>query len=332
MDEKVNVLVVDDVRENHLVMNSVLNDNEINVINAMSGEEALSLCANHEFAVILMDVQMPGMDGFETAELLRSIERTKKIPIIFVTAISKEQKSIFRGYEIGAVDYLFKPIDALMLKSKVNIFKELYQQRRMLETTTFELERKIEELTHVKAEKSRLENVSREDFLTCTYNRRGIEHLLKEHWADCAKYNLPISLMMIDLDNFKRYNDHYGHVKGDAVLKEVVNCAKKVLTGRTEYIGRYGGEEFLVVLPNKDIEAAKAIATRIQDELKIRSIHHHENAPHDIVTVSMGLLTTVPETRDVCSKVIGEVDEALYLAKTQGRNRWQIWHKSEPSI
>lgn len=249
MDEKVNVLVVDDVRENHLVMNSVLNDPEINVINAMSGEEALKLCTNHSFAVILMDVQMPGMDGFETAELLRSIERTKKIPIIFVTAISKEKKAIFRGYEIGAVDYLFKPIDALVLRSKVNTFKELYQQRRMLELTTYELEKKISELTYVQAEKSRLENVSKEDFLTCTYNRRGIEHLLQLHWADCAKYNLPISLMLIDLDNFKRYNDYYGHVKGDTVLKEVVNCAKKVLTGSAEYIGRYGGEEFWLYCP-----------------------------------------------------------------------------------
>jgi len=325
MDEKVNVLVVDDVKENHLVMNSVLNDAEINVINALSGEEALKLCSNHSFAVILMDVQMPGMDGFETAELLRSIERTKKIPIIFVTAISKEKKAIFRGYEIGAVDYLFKPIDAMALRSKVNTFKELYQQRRQLEITTYELERKIEELTQVQAEKSRLENMSREDFLTCTYNRRGIEDLLQTHWADCAKYQLPMSLMMVDLDNFKRYNDYYGHVEGDVVLKKVVNCAKKVLTGSTEYIGRYGGEEFLIVLPNKsDIEAQK-IARKIQLELEKMSLAHEQNDPHNIVTVSMGLLTTVPKTASVCGKVIGEVDEALYEAKTMGRNRWQTW-------
>lgn len=325
MDEKVNVLVVDDVRENHLVMNSVLNDPELNVMNAMSGEEALRLCATHSFAVILMDVQMPGMDGFEAAELLRSIERTKKIPIIFVTAISKEKNAIFRGYEIGAVDYLFKPIDAIVLRSKVNIFKELYQQRRMLEKTTYELEQKIKELTDIQVEKKRLENMSKEDFLTCTYNRRGIEHLLKTHWADCAKYKLPLSLMMIDLDNFKSYNDYYGHVNGDTVLKEVVDCAKSVLARETEYIGRYGGEEFLVVLPNKNKEEVQVLAEKIRETLNNRKIRHDANAPHNIVTVSMGLLTTIPKNARVCCNVIGEVDEALYEAKTLGRNRWQFW-------
>lgn len=329
MLEKVNVLVVDDVRENHLVMNSVLSDPEVNVINAMSGEEALKLCSVHDFAVILMDVQMPGMDGFETAELLRSIEKTKKIPIIFVTAISKEKKAIFRGYEIGAVDYLFKPIDALVLRSKVKIFKELYQQRRQLEVTTYELEKKIQELMLAQEERSKYENISKEDFLTCTYNRRGIEQLLQLHWADCAKYELPISLMLIDLDNFKSYNDYYGHVSGDQVLKEVVDSAKRVLTGSAEYIGRYGGEEFLVVLPNKERGDAERIAEEIQSELSKKQIVHKENVPHNIVTVSMGLITTVPATPAVCSKIIGEVDEALYQAKTNGRNRWQVWHKKQ---
>ncbi len=329
MLEKVNILVVDDVRENHLVMNSVLNDPEVNVINAMSGEEALKLCSTHDFAVILMDVQMPVMDGFETAELLRSIERTKKIPIIFVTAISKEKKAIFRGYEIGAVDYLFKPIDALILRSKVKTFKELYQQRRQLELTTYELEKKIKELTIVQAERSRLENMSKEDFLTCTYNRRGIEQLLQVHWADCAKYELPMSLVLIDLDKFKSYNDYYGHVSGDQVLKEVVESAKNVLTGAAEYIGRYGGEEFLVVLPNKNRSEAEKIAEKIQYELTRKQITHVENVPHNIVTVSMGLITTVPSTSVVCSKIIGEVDEALYEAKTKGRNRFEVWHKKQ---
>lgn len=329
MLEKVNVLVVDDVRENHLVMNSVLNDPEINVMNAMSGEEALKFCSTHDFAVILMDVQMPGMDGFETAELLRSIERTKKIPIIFVTAISKEKKAIFRGYEIGAVDYLFKPIDAMVLRSKVKIFKELYQQRRQLEITTYELEKKIEELMLAQAERSKFENISKEDFLTCTYNRRGIEHLLQLHWADCAKYEMPMSLLLIDLDKFKSYNDYYGHVSGDQVLKEVVDSAKRVLTGSAEYIGRYGGEEFLVVLPNKDRVDAELIAEKIQFELSKKQIIHVENVPHNIVTVSMGLITTVPATSAVCSKIIGEVDEALYEAKSNGRNTWQVWHKKQ---
>jgi PAS domain S-box-containing protein len=140
---RVDVLVVDDREENLMAMEAVLADLDVNTITAGSGLEALGLVLKHDFALILLDVQMPEMDGFETAELLRSRQKTQRIPIIFVTAISKEERHVFKGYEAGAVDYLFKPIDPVVLKSKVRVFTDLHRQRQELEATSRELEQTV---------------------------------------------------------------------------------------------------------------------------------------------------------------------------------------------
>ncbi len=144
--EKANILIVDDRPENLLALESLLESPSLNIIKANSGNEALGLVLEHDFALILLDVQMPEMDGFETAELMRSSKKTKHIPIIFVTAISKEQQHIFQGYEAGAVDYLFKPLDPHILQSKVNIFLDLHRQKKSLEKTTADLTKTVEEI------------------------------------------------------------------------------------------------------------------------------------------------------------------------------------------
>ncbi|MFQ5866187.1 MAG: ATP-binding protein [bacterium] len=147
--EKINILIVDDKKENLFALENILESSELNLIKATSGNEALALLLEQEFALVLLDVQMPDMDGFETAELMRGIEKTKNIPIIFLTAINKEDKYIFQGYESGAVDYLFKPLEPEILKSKVKVFIELYRQKKLLEKQANELEHKMTELSTV---------------------------------------------------------------------------------------------------------------------------------------------------------------------------------------
>ncbi len=137
--EKENILIVDDRPENLLALEKLLKRPDLNIIRATSGNDALAMVLEHDFALILLDVQMPDMDGFETAELMRENDETKRIPIIFVTAISKEQKYVFKGYDAGAVDYLFKPLDPDILKSKVNVFLELHKQKTSLEKMNEEL-------------------------------------------------------------------------------------------------------------------------------------------------------------------------------------------------
>jgi len=318
--DKVEILIVDDIKENHLVMESVLNDEDINIVKALSGEEALTLCMSHSFAVILMDVQMPGMDGFEAADILRSIEKTKNIPIIFVTAISKEKKSIFRGYEIGAVDYLFKPIDPVILRSKVRIFKELYLQKRLIERQAEELQYKVRELTKIIDEKNKLENLSMEDPLTKVFNRRGVEKRLTMHWKNCLRYQLPISVIMLDLDNFKKYNDNYGHIEGDVVLQSVGKAMSIGMYRPEDFVGRIGGEEFIAVLPNTDHEGAVFVAQRIADEVNRLDINHEYNLQFGKITVSMGVSTTIPVNDVEAIELIEAADKALYKAKSSGKN------------
>ncbi len=148
--EKFNILIVDDREENLLTLESILENPELNIIKARSGNEALGLMLEYDFAMVLLDVQMPEMDGFETAELMRSNERTRNIPIIFVTAISKQRQHVFKGYEAGAVDYLYKPLDLEILQSKIKAYIEFFKQKHSLELTTKKLERTIQELDHAK--------------------------------------------------------------------------------------------------------------------------------------------------------------------------------------
>ena len=150
MEKKYNILIVDDRPENLLTLEGILESPQLNIIKARSGNEALGLLLEYEVALVLMDVQMPGMDGFETAEIMRSSERTKHIPIIFVTAISKQRKHIFKGYETGAVDYLYKPLDLEILKSKIAAFIELFKYKSSLEETTAKLQKTVEQLHDAK--------------------------------------------------------------------------------------------------------------------------------------------------------------------------------------
>lgn len=322
MVDIVKILIVDDLQENHLVMESVLSDPSLDIIKAMSGEEALSLCIEHEFAVIFMDVQMPGLDGFETAKILRSIEKAKNIPIIFVTAINKEQKSIFIGYEVGAVDYLPKPIDPIILRSKARVFKEMYLQRKTIEEQAIKLEERLKELVKVQQQKDSLENLSLQDGLTNIYNRRGLDKFFLMHWRNCVRYRLPYSVIMIDVDKFKNYNDNYGHPQGDEVLKLLTTSMKNSLFRSEDLVGRYGGEEFLVVMPNVDHEGAEVVAKRIVDKIWNLNIKHEFNSGRGRVTVSMGIATLTPTSETNPQELINLADHKMYDAKKNGRNQF----------
>ncbi len=235
--------------------------------------------------------------------------------------LAKKKASIFKGYEVGAVDYLSKPIDPIILRSKARIFKEMYLQRRMIEKQAAELEDKVRELLQIQEEKDVLENITMEDGLTKVYNRRGVDKLMMTHWKNCARYQLPFSVMMFDLDRFKRYNDHYGHIKGDDVLMMVAKAARGVLYRAEDFVGRYGGEEFIVVMPNTKLEGALAVAERVQGAINDLKILHEYNGDFNIVTVSGGVATTYPDHEMTIESLINQADQVMYLAKNNGRNQ-----------
>ncbi len=320
-NEKINILVVDDRPENLVVMEGILEEPTLNIIKANSGAEALGCLLDLDIAIVLLDVQMPEMDGFETAELMKKSELTKDIPIIFVTAINYEKKSIVRGYDVGAVDYLFKPIDPIILKSKVNVFVNLYRQSVTIRKQALMLEEKITELIELKETNWMLENLSLMDELTGIPNRRNFNQYLNIQWANCAFAKSHLSLIMIDIDNFKAYNDNYGHLMGDECLVLVAKTIMETSQRPLDLAFRYGGEEFTVLLPNTDLDGSLLIAEKIRKNIEGLEINHEHSKIAKVVTVSLGVATILPDYLFLFHKFIENADECLYKAKSDGRNK-----------
>ena len=316
--QSVNILIVDDRPDNLLALKSLLESTDLRVLTASSGNEALGMVLDHDFALVLMDVQMPGMDGFETAGLMRGAERSKHIPIIFVTAISKEQKYIFQGYESGAVDYLFKPVEPEILKSKVRVFLELYRQKRLIEEQATSLDAKNRQLEEAYR---KMESLSALDGLTGIPNRRRFDEFYEKEWLRARRNREPLSLIMVDIDFFKAYNDVLGHQSGDACLIKVARCLTASLNRPSDLVARYGGEEFVAILTGTDERGAVTVGETMKRQVEALAIEHPKSDVSAYITVSIGTATTSQEhilTRD---ELLEAADRTMYRAKEEGRNR-----------
>ncbi len=318
--DKINILIVDDRPESLFVLENILKELNLNIVKATSGNQALSLMLEYDFALVLLDVKMPEIDGFETAKLMRENEKTRNTPIIFVTAIDKNKRGIFKGYEIGAVDYLFKPIEPLILKSKVSVFVELYRQKEKLKKQTEILKEKVDELMRLRELNSRLEHLSSIDVLTGISNRRSFEENIKAEWKRAIRSKTTISLIMIDIDHFKEYNDYYGHQAGDKCLEKVAKAIVASIQRPADLVARYGGEEFVAVLPESDRDGAVFIAEKIRNKVESLKIRHEHSSVSSYVTVSLGTATMLPQTQDSVEELIYLADRALFRAKYNGRN------------
>lgn len=329
MTKPLDILIVDDRPENLLTLEHLLESPDKKIVRATSGQEALKLLLDHDFALVLLDVQMPDMDGFETAELMRGNRRTRHIPIIFVTANHKEHQHIFRGYDSGAVDYLFKPLEPQMLLGKVRIFLEIHRQRLDLQAKTRELDAKIGELRLLQAEleeKNRqLQLLSSQDGLTGIPNRRQFDEMLNQEWNRMSREKLPMSVIILDVDHFKRYNDFYGHLAGDSCLRRVAEALADMLRRPADMIARYGGEEFAAILPGTNMEGAAIVAEGMRRIVAGLEIEHRDSPVHPAVTVSLGVSSVIPLPGCLPGDLMQAADQALYQAKQQGRNRWVVY-------
>ncbi|MFZ4855409.1 MAG: diguanylate cyclase [Desulfuromonadaceae bacterium] len=315
MTEKVPILVVDDLPQNIMALEAVIADDGFDVITASSGNDALRLSLKHDFALILLDVQMPGMNGFEVARLIRSNPKTHHFPIIFVTAGMKDLLNQIEGYETGAVDYLIKPFEPVILRSKVQVFRELYLQRKVIERFYNNLEQLVEERTaELKEANKTISHQAATDDLTELYNRRYFNENLTAALSAARRHTYPLSIIMIDLDNFKKVNDTHGHSTGDLVLKTFANLLKEMI--RTEDVAaRWGGEEFIVLLSHTSSDAAAALAERIRSAFEQQTI----SAKSIVLSASFGVVQL--QESDDADILISRADAALYRAKHEGRNR-----------
>jgi len=326
MTKPLDILIVDDRPENLLTLEHLLESPELNIVRATSGQQALGLLLDHDFALVLLDVQMPDMDGFETAELMRGNKRTRHIPIIFVTANHTEHKHIFRGYDSGAVDYLFKPLDPQMLLCKVRIFLEIHRQRAALQAKTRELDARIAELHQLQAEleeKNRqLQLLSSLDGLTGIPNRRQFDEMLALEWNRMAREKFPLSLIILDVDHFKLYNDRYGHLAGDSALRRVAAALAALLRRPADMVARYGGEEFAAILPGTNLDGARIVAENMRQTVANLGIEHLDSPVERVVTVSLGVSSVIPLPGCMPADLLQAADQGLYQAKQEGRNRW----------
>ena len=291
------ILVVDDAMENVQILHQALRD-EHEVLFALSGEKAIDVALAQQPDLILLDAVMPDMDGYAVCAALEASPRLQDIPVIFVTALSQPEDET-RALEAGAVDFISKPFNVAVVRARVR-----------------------SQLT-IKRQADAMRELSLTDGLTGVANRRHFNDRLESEWRRCARANLPLSLIMIDIDHFKLYNDRYGHQAGDQCLQEMSAAMKRCAARPQDLLARYGGEEFILLLPQEGPEGAEAVAQRILHEVRKLAVPHEASHTSPIVTVSMGLATAMPPLeRQDANALIRSADANLYQAKQGGRNRY----------
>lgn len=312
---KTNILIVDDKPSNLMVMEEVLAPLNVSMTSVTSGEDALSNLLHSDFDLVLMDVQMPHMDGFETAELIHNTKKTQGTPIIFISAVSTNHEFIRHGYELGAVDYITKPIDPLVLRSKVDVFVNLQKINHKLQDEISGMHQFRNSL--IEANET-LRYQAETDYLTGLQNRRKGNEILCKEMSRVGRGQQTMSLIMIDVDHFKKINDTFGHDGGDAILLQIAERLRS--TCRTQdVLARWGGEEFLVICPHTDTTQVQKVATRILQNIYGKDFEIPDG-PKLRVSVSIGTSST--DTSPGCSAegLLTSADDALYEAKNSGRN------------
>lgn len=289
------ILIVDDENSNICILSDILRPH-YKIYIAKSGEEAVSQAKLNKPDLILLDIIMPGMDGYETLTTLKEDDLTRDIPIIFITALNNVNDEE-RGFYLGAVDYIKKPFNHSIVKARVKTHLQIIKQMQTIERLGL-----IDALTEIP-------------------NRRSFDNNLKSFWTIAGASNKPISLLTIDVDEFKKYNDKYGHPQGDVLLSSIARIMKKSLFRANDYIARIGGEEFAVVLPDTDLNNAVQVAERIQKNVESAEIVNSRENKVTTCTISVGVTSAYPNEETDIQSFIAKSDRMLYKAKNRGRNR-----------
>lgn len=266
------------------------------VITADNGPMALRLCQQQAPDLVLLDIDMPDMDGFEVCRRLKSNEATRDIAVIFLTAQADEVQET-RGLGLFAVDFIAKPLHAAVALARVN--------------------------THllVKLQADAIRKLVFLDGLSGIYNRRFFDQQLVVEMARSVRNSLPLALILLDVDFFKLFNDHYGHQAGDDCLREIASALKASLRRPADLVARYGGEEFACILPETDFPGAMAIARLLEDRIRKKFIPHPRSAVDSVVTISLGVAVRSGFTLHHATELLATADEQLYHAKHTGRGR-----------
>lgn len=292
---KPRLLIVDDQPANIRVMAEALHD-LYELFFATTGERALEIASSGGVELILLDVTMPGMDGFEVCRRLKSSETTSRIPVIFATA-REETNDEARGFYCGAVDYITKPIRPPVVRARVKTQLELKHAHDLLETLALV------------------------DGLTGIANRRRFDRVMEDEWRRALRDRTWFSLALLDVDHFKKFNDTYGHSKGDECLRTIAQAIATVSRRPGDLVARYGGEEFGIILPHVDAPAMVEAMERLLIAVDATRIDHASSASGRHVSVSIGAISVLASPELQVLYLVETADKLLYEAKESGRNR-----------
>lgn len=288
------ILAIDDSPELLLSIGAALEpDYEVYV--ATSGEAGLKLAEEVRPTLILLDVMMPGLDGFGFRELLSQHEALRDVPVIFLTSLKRPEDQV-RCFDAGGVDFISKPFSPVVLRARVNTHVRLKQQA------------------------DQLNYLALRDGLTGLFNRREFDERFDRECRASQRGKTPLSLLMMDIDYFKRFNDSYGHQAGDDCLQRVATVIKEQMQRGRDLAARYGGEEFICLLPETEAEGALAVAEKVRQAVEQLAIPHQAAGEHQVVTISVGVATAILSDPDG-AELLRRADASLYNAKAAGRNR-----------
>lgn len=324
------ILIVDDTPVNLVLLEDILKQEGYTDIHCVgSAREAFAYLerggqAGPGVDLVLMDVVMPGMDGIEACRQLKKQVRLKDIPVVMIT-VRDDAEALQQSFAAGANDYIIKPVKETELLSRVRSVMRLKREIDRRKAREAELFRMTEQLEMIS---KTLENLINIDSLTEVGNRRYFERLLENEWQRAARRSDPLALLMIDIDDFKSYNETYGHQKGDQCLRQVATALNEVIKRAGDFVVRYGGEEFAVVLPNTDGDGAVAVAEQLRSEIDGLRIPHEHSSVGDTLTVSIGIAAGVPQQGGDPRQIVAAAESALYVAKSEGRNRIRIANDS----
>lgn len=290
------MLVVDDDVTNITILAHLL-DTEYDMVFATSGPDALDLAQSARPDVILLDVMMPGMDGYEVCTRLKADSTTANIPVIFITGLD-DIEAESRGLELGALDYVTKPFNPGVVRARVRNHVELKQARDVLLS------------------------LAATDGLTGLANRRRFDEVLLAECKRLARSHSPLALIMLDIDYFKAFNDTYGHLAGDDCLRLIAGVLTKATHRGPDLAARYGGEEFACILPETTLQGAVSVAEQIQAGIAALAVEHTASKVASLVTGSLGVTSITCVPASVPEDVVRTADANLYRAKRLGRNRF----------
>lgn len=306
--DEATILLVDDQPENIDVIKAALDDH-FSVRVATRGEVALRIAARGGIDLILLDVMMPGLDGFETCRRLKSAVNTRNIPVVFLTSKDTLEDEVL-GLKLGAVDFIRKPSHPMVVLTRCMNTLALFEARRRFKVQN----RQLQELN------AKLENLSIIDGLTGVPNRRRFDDFLKTEWNRALRERTPLSVIIIDIDYFKLFNDGYGHIEGDRCLIKVAKSLMESLPRSVDMLARYGGEEFGCILPDTDLDGMIKLGEHLRAKVLSLAIPHEFSKVVPNVTISLGGATMTPSHGQEPYYLIGIADRRLYQAKKRGRN------------